>query len=140
MNALVEQFGPSLVVLGFPCNQFGKQENVRDGEILSSLAHIRPGNGFKPNFPLMMKGDVNGEKEQEVFTWLKGALPVPVGEGSETLIGDPALIIWKPVKRNDISWNFEKFLVGKDGLPIQRYSKSFHTKEIAADIEAALKA
>ena len=47
-------------------------------------------------------------------------------------------IIWKPVKRSDIAWNFEKFLVGKDGKAFKRYSKSFQTAHIAKDIEALL--
>jgi len=51
---------------------------------------------------------------------------------------DPSSIIWKPVKRSDISWNFEKFLVCPDGLPVKRYSKSFLTADIENDIEELL--
>jgi len=50
------------------------------------------------------------------------------------LIDNPSSIIWKPVKRSDISWNFEKFLVGTDGLPVKRYSKSFLTENIEDDM------
>jgi len=51
---------------------------------------------------------------------------------------NPSSIIWKPVKRSDISWNFEKFLVGPDGVPVKRYSKSFLTADIVEDIEELL--
>jgi len=54
------------------------------------------------------------------------------------LIDNPRSIIWKPVKRSDISWNFEKFLVGTDGLPVKRYSKSFLTENIEDDIRKLL--
>ena len=52
---------------------------------------------------------------------------------------NPSSIIWRPVKRSDISWNFEKFLVGPDGLPVKRYSKSFLTADIEEDIEELLR-
>ena len=51
------------------------------------------------------------------------------------MIDDPKYIMWRPVKRSDISWNFEKFLVGPDGKPVKRYSKSFLTSDIEKDIE-----
>lgn len=53
-------------------------------------------------------------------------------------MNDPKSIIWTPVKRTDIAWNFEKFLIDKDGKPFKRYSKKFMTKELAADIEKLL--
>jgi len=43
-------------------------------------------------------------------------------------MGNNNFIIWNPVERTDIAWNFEKFLIGKDGEPIQRYSKRFEAK------------
>jgi glutathione peroxidase len=51
---------------------------------------------------------------------------------------DPKFIIWSPVKRSDISWNFEKFLIDGDGKPVKRYSKAFQTAFIAKDIDALL--
>ncbi|XP_063115821.1 epididymal secretory glutathione peroxidase isoform X2 [Cavia porcellus] len=72
LNALQEELKPfGLVVLGFPCNQFGKQEPGDNSEILPGLKHVRPGGGFVPNFQLFEKGDVNGENEQKIFTFLK---------------------------------------------------------------------
>ncbi|XDB63306.1 hypothetical protein AB1E18_016636 [Capra hircus] len=72
LNALQEELKPfGLVVLGFPCNQFGKQEPGENSEILPGLKYVRPGGGYVPNFQLFEKGDVNGETEQKVFTFLK---------------------------------------------------------------------
>jgi len=142
MNELVERFGSSLAVLGFPCNQFGSQEKGNGQEILDSLKANRPGNGFEPKFSLFQKGDVNGNNAQEIFNWLKLVLPSPNDQnpGDAEIMSDPKRILWKPVKRSDIAWNFEKFLIGKDGVPIKRYSKKFPTSEIAVDIQTALEA
>ncbi|GFQ68361.1 glutathione peroxidase 3 [Trichonephila clavata] len=59
-------------VLGFPCNLFGKQEPGGNGEeILNGIRHVRPGNGFLPNFPVFKKIDVNGANEHPLYTFLK---------------------------------------------------------------------
>jgi glutathione peroxidase-family protein len=74
LNALVKEFNTTrcpLKVFGVPCNQFGLQEPGQGIEIVKSLQYVRPGNGFKPNFDLLVKRDVNGEKEDALFTWLK---------------------------------------------------------------------
>ena len=93
---------------------------------------------------------VNGKNEDPIFTFLKSRLPAPHDDQviivvlidfllknyfQENLIDDPKYIMWRPVKRSDISWNFEKFLVGPDGKPVKRYSKSFLTSDIEKDIE-----
>lgn len=61
-----------LRIVGFPCNQFGLQEPGKDKyEIMNGLKYVRPGHGFEPNFPLFAKRDVNGEKEDEIYTFFK---------------------------------------------------------------------
>ncbi|CAH6777704.1 Gpx1 [Phodopus roborovskii] len=138
MNDLQRRLGPrGLVVLGFPCNQFGHQENAKNEEILNSLKYIRPGGGFEPNFTLFEKCEVNGEKAHPLFTFLRESLPAP-SDDPTALMTDPKSIIWSPVCRNDIAWNFEKFLVGPDGVPVRRYSRRFRTINIEPDIEALL--
>ena len=72
-----------------------------------------------------------------MFKWLKSKLPYPKDD-CESLMGDPKFIIWKPIKRSDISWNFEKFLIDQNGNPIKRFSKSFQTCNIDKDIDAIL--
>lgn len=72
LNALHEEFRDvGFTILGFPCNQFGKQEPGDNNEILPALKYVRPGNGFVPKFPLFEKVDVNGDNEQALFTFLK---------------------------------------------------------------------
>ncbi|XP_051011673.1 glutathione peroxidase 1-like [Acomys russatus] len=113
MNNLQRRLGPrGLRVLGFRCNQFGYQENAKNEEILNSLKYIRPGGGFEPN-----------------------SLPEPSDEPT-ALVTDPKYIIWSPVCRNDIAGNFEKFLVGLDGVPVSRYSRHFCTIDTESDKEA----
>ncbi|NXS69104.1 GPX3 peroxidase, partial [Pandion haliaetus] len=124
LNALQNELGPyGLVVLGFPSNQFGKQEPGQNSEILPALKYVRPGGGFVPNFQLFQKGDVNGAKEQKVYTFLKNACP-PVAEE----FGNPKNLFWEPLRNHDIKWNFEKFLVGPDGVPVMRW---YHRANIA---------
>ena len=101
------------------------------------MKHVRPGNGFEPKFQLLQKSDVNGKDAHPLFVYLKEKLPFP-SDDPNSLMTDPKCIIWSPVCRNDISWNFEKFLVGPDGVPLKRYSRSFLTSDIDADIKKLL--
>ncbi|NXS63513.1 GPX1 peroxidase, partial [Brachypteracias leptosomus] len=138
LNELQQRYGPrGLQVLGFPCNQFGHQENATNEEILRALEYVRPGNGYKPNFIMFEKCEVNGKNAHPLFTLLKEALPFPHDDPS-ALMTNPQYIIWSPVCRNDISWNFEKFLIGPDGVPFKRYSRHFETIKIQDDIELLL--
>lgn len=105
---------------------------------MSALEHVRPGDGFKPAFPLMQKGDVNGSNEQEIFSWLKASLPFPQDTDMD-LISSASRITWSPIKRNDIAWNFEKFLLNTEGVPVHRYSHKFPVAQIKDDITALLK-
>uniref|UniRef100_A0A9J7ZXJ9 Glutathione peroxidase 1 n=1 Tax=Cyprinus carpio carpio TaxID=630221 RepID=A0A9J7ZXJ9_CYPCA len=139
MNELHSRYADQgLVILGAPCNQFGHQENAKNDEILLSLKYVRPGNGFEPNFQLLEKLEVNGANAHPLFVFLKEKLPQP-SDDSVSLMGDPKFIIWSPVNRNDVSWNFEKFLIGPDGEPFKRYSRRFLTIDIEADIKELLK-
>ncbi|CAG0924172.1 unnamed protein product [Notodromas monacha] len=135
LNELVERFPrDKFAVLGFPSNQFGKQENTRNEEILNSLKYVRPGNGYEPNFDMFAKIEVNGANCHPLFDFLRRSLPTP-SDDSYSLMSNPQFIVWSPVSRTDISWNFEKFLVDHEGRPIKRYSKEFESKDIADDIE-----
>ena len=104
-----------LVVLGFPCNQFGNQDPGENEEIGAFCQR-----NYGVSFPMFEKVDVNGADAHPVFQWLRGQ------KGG--LLGDA------------IKWNFTKFLIGRDGTVLKRYGSTTEPKSIASDIEKALAA
>ncbi|BFZ18723.1 hypothetical protein BsWGS_21762 [Bradybaena similaris] len=120
MNALLSEFPPSsFTILAFPCNQFGHQEPGNNGtEILNGLRYVRPGNGFQPhpNLHMMLKTEVNGDQEHDLYGYLKTSCPQP-----DTAKFYPGESFWDPILVNDITWNFEKFLVSPSGVPLYRF-------------------
>jgi glutathione peroxidase len=105
-----------LVVLGFPCNQFGAQDKGSNGEI-AEFCQLNYG----VSFPMMAKIDVNGAQAHPLYQWLASEAPGLLGSKS-------------------IKWNFTKFLVGKDGSVLKRYAPTDTPASLAKDIEAALAA
>ena len=105
-----------LVVLGFPCNQFGGQDPASNDKI-AEFCQLNYG----VSFPLMAKVDVNGAAAHPLYQWLCAEAP--------GLLGTKA-----------IKWNFTKFLVGKDGQVLKRYAPTDTPASLAKDIEAALAA
>ena len=106
--------GRGLVVLGFPCNQFGSQDPGSNEEI-ASFCQLNYG----VSFPMMEKIDVNGVQAHPLYQWLTAEAP--------GLLGSKA-----------VKWNFTKFLVGKDGRVIRRFAPQDAPEKLAEDIEAAL--
>jgi glutathione peroxidase len=100
-------------VLAFPCNQFGGQE-PGEGKDIKEFCSTK----FSTTFPLFDKIDVNGENAHPLYKFLKSE--------QTGLVTD------------DIKWNFTKFLIGKDGVPISRYAPQTTPANIAPDIEKAL--
>ena len=105
-----------LIVLGFPCNQFGAQDAGTNGEI-AEFCQLNYG----VSFPMMAKIEVNGPKAPPLYQWLAAEAPGLLGSKS-------------------IKWNFTKFLVGKDGTVLKRYAPTDKPASMAKDIEAALAA
>jgi len=103
-----------LSILGFPCNQFGKQEPGNADDI-TSFCQINYGVGFD----MFEKVDVNGDDADPLFTYLKGQAPGVLGT-------------------KKIKWNFTKFLIGKDGEVIKRYAPKTKPEDIRRNIEALL--
>ena len=103
-----------LVVLGFPCNQFGSQDPGSNDEIAGFCQR-----NFGVTFPMMSKIDVNGAEAHPLYQWLSAEAP--------GLLGSKA-----------IKWNFTKFLVGKDGRVIKRYAPQDAPEKLAKDIEAVI--
>ncbi|KAG8438928.1 hypothetical protein GDO86_005204 [Hymenochirus boettgeri] len=136
LNALQDELRDSeLVILGFPCNQFGLQEPGRNDEILNGLKCVRPGGNFVPNFHLFQKGDVNGQNEQKIYTFLKNSCP-PIGNSFGNAVNR---LFWTPIKVNDVKWNFEKFLVGPDGRPVRRWLSRTPVSQVKRDILSYMK-
>eukprot|EP01112_Ceratiomyxa_fruticulosa_P013082 TRINITY_DN365_c0_g1_i1.p1 TRINITY_DN365_c0_g1~~TRINITY_DN365_c0_g1_i1.p1 ORF type:complete len:144 (+),score=29.82 TRINITY_DN365_c0_g1_i1:435-866(+) len=133
LNQLVEKFSDGFQVLGFPCPQFNNQEPGKNTEILDCLQYVRPGSGYVPLFPLMQKSIVNGEGTNDVFTWLKARCMGPQLE-----IGVPQFLQWEPVMANDITWNFEKFLIRKSGFVYKRYTPETNPLLLVNDIQDLL--
>ncbi len=103
-----------LVILGFPCNQFGAQEPGDSAQIQEFCSLT-----YAVSFPIFEKIDVNGSNAHPLYKYLKSALPGLLGSES-------------------IKWNFTKFFIDKDGTPIKRYASKDSPDKIAADIQKSL--
>ena len=125
-------------ILDFPCNQFGQQaqESEEDYHTFCQL-------NYKTKFPQFAKIEVNGEKEQPLYKWLKskkgfkGFNPnnpkgAKLAEGLAKADPDFA-------KKPDIKWNFAKFLVDKQGHVVQRFEPTAEKNVLIPAIEAELK-
>jgi glutathione peroxidase len=114
LQKLHEELGPlGLVVLGFPCDQFGHQEpgdNAQIEEFCSTK--------FKVSFPLAAKIDVNGTDTHPIFKFVK--------EHSDAMLG------------SRIKWNFTKFLVSPDGTTVQRFAPTTNPADLAPVIKKLL--
>lgn len=105
----------AVAVLGFPCNQFGRQEPGTDEEILD-FAQSR----YDANFQMFAKVEVNGPGACDLYRYLKSAQPRPDGQ-------------------EDVAWNFTKFLVDGDGEVIARYEPGVTPAAIADDLSRRFK-
>lgn len=114
LEALYKEFSDQgLVILGFPCNQFGGQE-PGDADQIMQTCQINYG----VSFPMFAKVDVNGSNAHPLFTWLTNKLPGWLGRS--------------------IKWNFTKFLIGRDGAPIKRFATITKPENMAAFIRQQL--
>lgn len=115
LEALWQRFRErGLVVLGFPCNQFGAQEPGDADEIAEFCT-----TNYGVSFPMFAKIEVNGPHTHPLYAYLKSAEPGVLGTEA-------------------IKWNFTKFLVDRSGKVVRRYAPTTTPEQIADDIEAAL--
>ena len=115
LEALWREFGPQgLVVLGFPCNQFGDQEPGSSAEIAQFCSAT-----YDVTFPVFSRIEVNGADAHPLYVWLKSSAP--------GIFGSEA-----------IKWNFTKFLIGRDGLVAERFAPTTEPADLAAPIRALL--
>lgn len=103
-----------LVILGFPCNQFGSQEKGSSDEI-QEFCQVNYG----VSFPMFEKIEVNGKNAHPVYKYLKSNL-------SGGLFG------------SRIKWNFTKFVIDKNGEPFKRYAPTTSPEKMEADIKSIL--
>ncbi len=117
LQALYKKYADKgLVVLGFPANNFGGQEPGTDTEIAEFCT-----SKYSVEFPMFSKVSVKGDDKAPLFSYLTSAE--------------------NPDKQGDIGWNFEKFLIGKDGKLIRRFATKVDptNADLVAAIETALK-
>lgn len=120
MDSLLEAYKTAgLVGLGFPCNQFNLDSPGSSTEILNGYKHIRPGNGWVPheNFYLFTVTEVNGDTASNTFNYLKSGCAAYTED-----IGSKSLFYWENLAARDITGNFEKFLVDRNGKPRYRFA------------------
>ena len=103
-----------LVVLGFPCNQFGHQEPGTESDIAAFCS-----TKYDVTFPLFAKIDVNGPHAHPLYQWLKSEKKGVLGTGA-------------------VKWNFTKFLVDRHGAVLRRYAPNDTPQSIRADIAQAV--
>lgn len=116
LEALYQKYkAQGLVVLGFPCNQFGAQEKA-DEKGIQSFCELN----FGVSFPLFSKIEVNGEHTHPLYQYLKKAAPGVLGT-------------------ERIKWNFTKFLVNRQGEVVARFAPTTKPEAISDKIEALLK-
>jgi glutathione peroxidase len=106
--------GRGFAVLGFPCNQFGRQE-PGDAAQIGEFCSAR----YDVSFPMFAKIDVNGPAAHPLYALLRRELPGIVGSTS-------------------VKWNFTKFLVDRQGRPVQRYAPQATPESLRGDIEVLL--
>ena len=115
LQQLHEEFGPQgLVVLGFPCNQFGSQDPGSNEEIGAFCQA-----NYGVSFTMMDKVEVNGANAHPLFQWLKAQAPGLLGS-------------------EGIKWNFTKFLLNREGHVVKRYAPLDKPASLSADIAAVL--
>ncbi len=103
-----------LIILGFPCNQFGNQEPGTEREIEEGCLI-----NYGVTFPMFSKIEVNGPNAHPIYKFLKNSLPGFLGKS--------------------IKWNFTKFLIDRSGTPVKRYTSSTVPEKMVVDIEKLLK-
>jgi glutathione peroxidase len=116
LEALYKKYkDQGLVVLGFPCNQFGAQEPGDEGEIKNFCSLT-----YEVSFPMFAKVDVNGKATHPLYGYLKSE--------EKGILGTEG-----------IKWNFTKFLIDRNGTVLKRFAPTAKPESLEADVEIALK-
>ena len=137
LEALYQKYeDEGLVVIGFPCDQFGHQEPGTNAEI-EEFCRLNHG----VTFPLMAKSDMNGENANAIFKWLYTEKPFAgFGDSDTGKFMDGMLSRNDPeyASNPDIKWNFTKFLVDRKGRVVARFEPVVTPAELEDEIEELL--
>ncbi|MFQ2341177.1 glutathione peroxidase [Aeromonas dhakensis] len=115
LEALYRELGPEgLVILGFPCDQFGHQE-PGDAEEIARFCSL----DYPVSFPIMAKCEVNGEQAHPFYQWLKKEKPGLLG-------------------LENVKWNFTKFLIDRDGQVVDRFAPTTKPENLVTPIRDLL--
>lgn len=123
-------------ILDFPCNQFMEQAKGNDEEI-GAFCTAK----YDTTFPRFKKIDVNGPNESPLYTYLKKAITKREGKGNplmNLIISISSRINGKSSKQSDIKWNFEKFLVDRQGNVVKRFAPTVKPEQIESFIKNIL--
>ena len=138
LEALYQKYrDQGLVIIGFPCDQFGHQEPGTNEEIVEFCRL-----NYGVSFPLMEKVEVNGENAHPIYKWLYTEKPFDgFGEGETAQFMDGMLSRMDPdyASNPDIKWNFTKFLIDRQGRVVARFEPMATPESLAASIEEQLK-
>ncbi len=124
-----------LVILDFPCNQFMGQAPGSDEEI-SEFCTLN----YKTTFPRFKKIDVNGKNADPLYVWLKEQAPEDKGNDETKSFEKKVKVLTLGNKKQDIKWNFGKFLIDRKGSVAARYSPAYLPENLAQEVEALLNA
>lgn len=116
-------------ILGFPSNQFKGQEPGSNEEIQEFCSTT-----YGVTFPVLGKVDVNGADAIPLFKWLRAEAPAGTDPGAEEFLNRVKDLVEDP-EPDSIRWNFNKFLVGRDGAVIKRYEPPISPDYIAEDLK-----
>jgi len=133
LEALYKKYhDKGLEILDFPCNQFGNQTPGSDDEIHEFCALK-----YNITFDQFTKIEVNGENESPLYTFLKSKIADDVIEGMKNKMSMKAIekISKTAINKNDIKWNFTKFLVDREGNVVGRYSPTYKPENMEEKIK-----
>ncbi|MGL4983069.1 MAG: glutathione peroxidase [Treponemataceae bacterium] len=134
LQKLYEKYeGKDFVILDFPCNQFLKQAPGSDEEIQSFCTL-----NYGTKFPRFAKVDVNGKNCAPLFAWLKEQKPADITDEKSDAFEKRVKAFTLGIKKEDIKWNFGKFLIDKQGNVVARYSPAIPPEAIDAKIAELL--
>ena len=118
-----------LVILGFPCNQFGDQEPGSDAEIADFCKAT-----YDVTFPITTKIEVNGPDADPLWTYLRAQAPGDFGPSAGMLYDILKQRKPETIGTDEVKWNFTKFLVDADGTVVRRYESYETPEQIGSDL------